>query len=142
MSKKSSNKHSVKVVQTKQVSYSSGPIPSPEILGKYEQITEGLANRIITMAEKQSLHRQLLEKKAVESDIGIRSKGQIFAFILGVMAIVAATILILNGKNLQGFIVLIGSLGALVTAFMYGSQVRSKERKDKTKILQGHGIPK
>nr|DAR22085.1 MAG TPA: putative membrane protein [Caudoviricetes sp.] len=44
----------------------SGPIPPPEILSGYEQIHPGFADRIISMAEKQSAHRQGLEKIRVE----------------------------------------------------------------------------
>ena len=39
----------------------SGPIPPPNALRLYEDILEGSANRIITMAENQSSHRQRME---------------------------------------------------------------------------------
>ena len=72
-----------------------------------------------------------MKKKVISSDINTRTRGQIFAFIIGLLAIVCATLLILKGKNIQGFIVLVGSLGTLITAFMYGSHKKSKERKEK-----------
>ena len=121
-------KHSI----IKQSAYTfSGPIPPPEILSKYDKISPGLAEKIIIMAEKQSTHRQSLESKVIYSDIKIRSRGQIFAFILGILAACFSTLLLLNGKSISGFITLFGTLGTLITAFMYGSHKKSKERKEK-----------
>ena len=42
----------------------SGPIPPPAILGEYEKIHAGLADRIMKMAESQSEHRKYLERKS------------------------------------------------------------------------------
>ena len=39
-----------------------GPIPPPEIISGYEAIIPGAADRILAMAEKQSQHRQEMEK--------------------------------------------------------------------------------
>lgn len=36
-----------------QTSIFSGPIPSPEILERYEKLLQGSADRILTMAEKE-----------------------------------------------------------------------------------------
>ena len=47
----------------------SGPIPPPEILAKYETIQTGLVNRIVTMAESETIHRQTIEKKGLSFDI-------------------------------------------------------------------------
>jgi uncharacterized membrane protein len=52
----------VKSVQAKAVSF-SGPLPPPEVLQNYNQITPGAADRIISMAEKQSQHRQESEMR-------------------------------------------------------------------------------
>lgn len=46
----------------------SGPIPPPNLLERYEAITPGAADRILTMAENQSKHRI-----AAESEKTIRS---------------------------------------------------------------------
>jgi uncharacterized membrane protein len=40
-----------------------GPIPPPDLLKKYEDALDGAADRIIKMAEKQSAHRQWMEKQ-------------------------------------------------------------------------------
>ena len=46
-----------------------GPIPPPDILAGYDQVVPGAADRIITMAETQSRHRQEIEKSIINSDI-------------------------------------------------------------------------
>lgn len=45
----------------------SGPLPHPKILQKYEAVEQGLANRIVKMAEDQENHRQKIEKQLVTS---------------------------------------------------------------------------
>lgn len=42
-------------------SWWSGPLPKPEDLAKYEQVSRGSAERIIRMAEEQGLHVRALE---------------------------------------------------------------------------------
>ena len=45
----------------------SGPLPTASELGKYEQICQGAADRIIGMAEKQSEHRQNIEAIVIKA---------------------------------------------------------------------------
>lgn len=64
-SRKKSEKH---VIQSAQVSY-SGPLPPPAALKQYEDITAGLADRIVQMAESEMTHRHQIEAKAIDADI-------------------------------------------------------------------------
>ena len=41
----------------------AGPIPPPSMMKQYEETLPGSADRILKMAEKQSEHRQWVEKK-------------------------------------------------------------------------------
>ena len=59
-----------------QFSHFSGPLPSPEALGKYEQICPGSADRIIKMAEGQAAHRQALETNTIAEQVRQSSRGQ------------------------------------------------------------------
>jgi len=43
----------------------SGPLPPPQDFAEYEQTLPGVADRILSMAEKQAGHRQALENKAM-----------------------------------------------------------------------------
>lgn len=62
----------------------SGPIPPPSIIEGYERVLPGSADRIITMAEKQSEHRQKMEEKMISAESRDSLLGVIFAFLLGV----------------------------------------------------------
>ena len=64
------------------ISSSSGPLPSPEILKAYDLVLPGLAERIVTQAENQSQHRMALEKTIIEGDSKRADRGQILGFIL------------------------------------------------------------
>jgi len=86
----------------------SGPLPHPDMLIKYEDALPGSADRIIKMAELQSLHRQSVEKSESEAKIHLEKQyqksefiitvfGQIFAFAICVLALSLGVYCILNG---------------------------------------------
>jgi uncharacterized membrane protein len=110
----------------------SGPLPPPTILQQYEDVVPGAAKIIIEMAQKQSDHRQFLEKNVITSDIKKSYIGQIFAFILGLFGLAMGTVLIYAGKSVAGTALSGGTLLALVGVFIYGSSARKKERAEKT----------
>jgi len=57
-------------------SYSySGPIPHPSIIQGYEQALPGAADRVLTLVEKQSEHRQQLEKAHMQHTIQASTRG-------------------------------------------------------------------
>ena len=45
------------------VKMSSGPMPSPEVLEDYDKIVPGAAERILVTFEKETEHRQSLERQ-------------------------------------------------------------------------------
>ncbi len=64
-----------------------GPLPSASELEKYDQVSPGAANRIITMAEKQLQHRIEMESKFMNSRAKESMRGQFFAFFIAIFAI-------------------------------------------------------
>jgi uncharacterized membrane protein len=69
-----------------QVTSFSGPIPHPELLAQYDQIIPKGADRILKMAERQSEHRQYLEKWSIVggtilSYLGVLCAGGISIFV-------------------------------------------------------------
>lgn len=123
------NRNSVIVKET--YSAFSGPLPSPEVLKKFDEVVPGAAERIIKMAEEQSSHRRGLEKGVIESDI-IRSKwGQILGFIIAIVGLVVSALISVYGNAIAGGIIGVGTLASLVGVFMYGSKTRSIEREEK-----------
>jgi uncharacterized membrane protein len=47
----------------------AGPLPPPDLLRAYENLCAGSADRIISMAEAESRHRQGLENRTTDAQI-------------------------------------------------------------------------
>lgn len=62
---------------------SSGPLPSPEILQRYDTISPGAAGRIIAMAEDNNRHLQSMDKMYMSASYQERSRGQWFGLLIG-----------------------------------------------------------
>src|SRR3989344_1868165 len=107
----------------------SGPLPPPEILRDYEHVLPGLADRVVRMAENQSVHRQRLESRVIWFD-GIRSSlGLVFGLIIALAGIIAGAYLILSGNSTAGLASLIIPLGVIIGAFVYQKREESKGEK-------------
>ncbi|MBW1999257.1 MAG: DUF2335 domain-containing protein [Deltaproteobacteria bacterium] len=111
----------------------SGPLPPPQILAQYNETVPGAAERIITMAETQSKHRQALESAVIESDIRQSKTGLVFGFIIGMTAIVLGAVCVLYGHGLGGGLIGGSGITGLAGVFVYGTAARRKERKAKYK---------
>lgn len=96
----------------------TGPIPSANELKKYEEILPGAADRILTMAEKQAMHRQKLETAVVSSNVENSKRGQYFAFVISVAVIVIGSILIMLDKSGWGLSMILGDLAVLAAVFV------------------------
>ena len=109
----------------------SGPLPHPEVLEYYNKIIPNGADRITAMAERQAMHRQELEKKAIQSEITDSRIGLWLGFIVALAGIGAGTACILNGYQIAGSILGGAPVTGLVGVFVYGSRQRRKERETK-----------
>lgn len=96
----------------------SGPIPRPADLEKYEHIQVGFADRIITMAEKESQHRIKSENKIINSERIFNIIGQLLATILGlgVIGVMVYAFYLGYAKQVQ-YIVL--GIASVVGLFIY-----------------------
>ena len=70
----------------------TGPIPPPGMLVKYNEAVPGAADRILVMAERQSVHREAIESKVVDAGIQSQTRGSWFGFIVSMTAIIGASI--------------------------------------------------
>lgn len=109
----------------------SGPLPSPEVLKKYDELLPGTAERIISMAERQSAHRVELEKKVIPRQLNESTRGQILGFIIALVFGAASYSLGMNGHD-----ILAGTLGgttliSLTTTFVVGRKKQQDELKKK-----------
>jgi uncharacterized membrane protein len=111
----------------------SGPIPDAEQLEKYDKIQPGAADRIIAMAEKQSAHRQEIEKTVIKAKSLNSTLGVVFAFLLGAGTIFGGVFLAYNGQGWPGAVLGSAGLIGLVSVFIYGTKSASNERVEKSK---------
>jgi uncharacterized membrane protein len=119
----------------------SGPLPPPQLLKGYEEAFAGCAERVVAMAEKQSAHRQALEKAVVESNCKAQSRGQWFAFILALVVICGGVYLLAEGRSLEGFSAIILAVGSIIGALIYGRTEQRKERESKLRPLPEQPAP-
>ncbi|HLG16488.1 MAG TPA: DUF2335 domain-containing protein [Blastocatellia bacterium] len=112
------------------------PLPPPGMMEHYERILPGSADRIVTMAEKQSAHRQDIESRVITSNIGNERLGQIFAFILGLIGLIGSIVLASLGRISIGLIMFLAILVSLVAVFIVGRYAQSRERETKLDKLR------
>lgn len=112
----------------------SGPIPPPNIIEGYERVLPGSADRIISMAEKQSAHRQEMEKKMIDSESRDGFLGVVFAFLLGIGCIVAAVIMVWqvpqSAGAISGALLGITGIGSITSSFITSTR-RDSDRRNK-----------
>ncbi len=120
---------------TFQHQHHQGPLPHPSILQEYDNIVPGAAERIICMAEQQAKHRQGLENAVIQSDIEDSKRGLYLGFFIGVVAMIAGTVCILQGQTIAGGVIGGSAVPGLVAVFVYGSRQRRKERETKQKQI-------
>lgn len=108
----------------------SGPLPSAEALIQYNSVIPNGADRIMIMAEKQQDHRMGLENKAVTSQLNQSKAGQIFGFILCLLALSASTYLGFTGHEAIGSIIGSTTIIAMASIFVLGKLSNSKSDKN------------
>lgn len=115
----------------------SGPIPPPSIIKGYEEILPGSADRIIAMAEKQSLHRQDMERKMIYSESRDSLLGILFAFSLGIGCIIAAIVMVVtvpeNSGAIAGSILGVTGIGSIIATFIRGTRSSYSSNKSSEK---------
>lgn len=91
-------------------------LPSPEVLQAYEQVSPGLADRILTLAETEAQARRDAERAAA-SAIPYDRIAQLAALVVVVLFLVASVYLITRGHPITGCILGIVDLVALISVF-------------------------
>lgn len=104
-----------------------GPIPPPAMLGGYEQVQAGMADRIVKLAEHQAAHRQTLETTKLSGEIAGQTRGT-YCGLLAVLAAlaVAAYVASLGYSTAAGFIASV-DLAALAAVFVHGRRSRAED---------------
>src|SRR5262245_44679833 len=75
----------------------SGPLPPPELLGQYDKVAPGSAERIIKKFESQTAHRIKLESILVWSESIKEVGGLVCGFVIAMTAIIGGIYTALQG---------------------------------------------
>lgn len=120
--------------------YFEGVLPPPEMLAQYEALEPGLIRWMMNRVESQQGHRMQLESFVVTERTKQGTRGQIFAFLLGLGTLVVAAIGFWLSQPLAGFGSVVVGIGAIGSAYYVGQRREAKERQEKDEQL--HGKPK
>lgn len=104
-----------------------GPLPKAEELEKYNLVCPGAADRIITMAENQSVHRQSIEKAVIAINSRNSFLGIICATIISLCILAGGVYCILEGHDTAGGIIVSIDLVSLCAVFIYGTNSNRKK---------------
>lgn len=118
-------------------SFSSGPLPPPDVLAAYNNALPNGAERIVAMAERQQQHRMGLENRALHWDIVRSNAGLAAGLIVALGGLTASYFLIDGGHGIEGSGIAVLDLGSIVGTFVYGTVNRRNERKERIKMMTG-----
>lgn len=109
----------------------SGPLPHPDVLTKYNDAVSDGAERILKMAEAQSAHRIKQEHRVIGSNIRAQTLGVVFAFILGMTAVIGGVYMVMSGKDITGIVSILTGVIGLAGSFLIGKSKQNAERAAK-----------
>ena len=122
------------VQQRTEVSF-SGPLPPPQTLVHYNDAFPGCAERIVAMAERQSEHRQELERTHLRAGVFNERLGMVLAFVLALFVCGSDVWLLSTGHQIEGLAALIVPVATLVGVFVYGKKKTTEERDRKLRQI-------
>ena len=103
-----------------------GPLPDPETLSGYGQIDPSFPERIVRSFERQSEHRQEMERKLLNGSERRAGRGQVIGSTLVGMGIVGGIVAILMGEAIAGASIIVPSLAGGVLTYLFGFGPRDK----------------
>jgi uncharacterized membrane protein len=107
-----------------------GPLPSPETLEKYGNISPEILNCIVSAFREQSTHRQSIEKWIFKGGTIRSILGVLFAFIIGMTAISWGGFLVLYDHAIAGTIFGGFGIAGIIKSFLDGTKLFGKGDDD------------
>lgn len=95
-------------------------LPTPEVLAKYEKIVPGGAARLLDLAEQRERQEREMEQKAFQAEVYLEKFKQAVHFILALVAGVFGGMLLLQGNELVGLIIILADVAVMVGAAKLG----------------------
>jgi len=111
--------------------YYSGPLPTPQQLLEYNEVSAGLGDRIVTEWQTEGAHRRRLESTGLRGQLSAQRRGQIFALILALIIVGGGLALLFTDRSLEGLVAVLAPLATLAGVFIYNSSSgRERESHD------------
>src|SRR6266508_605347 len=82
-----------------------GPLPPPQQLQAYDRVLPGLAERIVSMAEREQNNRHAMQRVEVEGGLELARRGQRYGLAVAVLVLVVSLILVLTGHEVVGGVI-------------------------------------
>jgi uncharacterized membrane protein len=98
-----------------------GPLPAADVLGAYEAVMPGLADRIVRMAEREQAHVHGLESAEVEQPYKIARRGQVLGLMAVALFLIFAGILAVKGSPVAAAAVASVDIVAVLVVFITGA---------------------
>lgn len=113
------------------ITHTSSPVPPAELLAGYNREIPDGANRLFTLIEKQSDHRQVIEKRIIDTQSKVTKRGQWIALCLVVGLTAVASYFGYQGQVALSGTIFATTIVSVATAFIVGrgAQQRSLVRK-------------
>ncbi|WP_420126983.1 DUF2335 domain-containing protein [Longimicrobium sp.] len=84
------------------------------MLARYERALPGLADRLVTIAERESEHRRALQRRAIRlSELGLAA-----GFVIAMTALCGGIFLVHEGSQAEGMSSIILAIASLVLVFL------------------------
>lgn len=98
----------------------SGPIPSAEELEHLERVLPGLANRVVSMAEKEQNMRHGTTDKIITKEFSLRSVGQWLAILALILLLTTVAYIAFLGDTKSAAWLGAATIAAVVSVFVTG----------------------
>lgn len=108
----------------------SGPLPPPETLARYEEVLPGLADRITRMAEGQSDHRKDMEKDALRGQMAGQTRGTYCGLAATGAVLAVAAYMARLGYPVEAAAVVTTNLAVLAGVFVIGRRRQGQDLED------------
>ena len=117
-----------------QIEAHRGPLPSPRTLREYEAVLPGLAERIVSRAERETSHRHDMQRGTIEletlevrSDYGRSNRGLLLGALVALAVVAVGAYLAFLGYPTEGAGVVVSTVVGLAATFVYGARARRRE---------------
>jgi uncharacterized membrane protein len=115
-----------------QTQVTTSPVPPAELLYGYNNAFPDGANRLFTLVENQSQHRQQLEDKITSGQLALSRRGQVFAFILAIFLTSTGTLLALKEQKEVAITIFTTTVVGLASVFIVGQWNQKRNLDQKT----------